>query len=155
MENKKKTASRLTLWAIWATALIPLGAATLAYTQQWAVTQGRVNQGELQNPVLTLEQWGGSDDLYIGHWTLLVKPEQRCLQPCRDQLEQLKAIHDALGRDSTRLRVHVAESEPLTLAKGVWLIDPNGNLVLKYRTELIGKPLLKDLKRLLKASQLG
>lgn len=155
MENKKKTASRLTLWAIWATALIPLGAATLAYTQQWPVTQGRINQGELQSPVLTLDQWGGNDELYTGHWTLLVKPEQRCLQRCQVQVEQLKSVHDALGRDATRLRVHVAEAESLTVAEGIWLVDPNGNLVLKYGPELIGEPLLKDLKRLLKVSQLG
>ncbi|TCK02256.1 hypothetical protein [Marinobacterium mangrovicola] len=155
MENKKKTASRVTLWAIWAIALVPVAAASLAYTLDWPLTQGRTNQGELQSPVLTLNQWGGSSELYTGHWTLLVKPEQECRQPCQTQVERLKAIHDALGRDSTRLRVHVAETESLAVEQGVWLIDPNGNLVLKYRPELIGKPLLKDLKRLLKASQLG
>lgn len=155
MENKKKTASRLTLWAIWAVALIPLGSAVLAYTLELPVTQGQTNHGELQNPVLTLQQWGGSSELYTGHWTLLIKPEQACRQNCQAQVEQLKTIHDALGRDSTRLRVHVAEAEPLTVEQGVWLIDPNGNLILKYSSELIGEPLLKDLKRLLKVSQLG
>ncbi|SEG86866.1 hypothetical protein [Marinobacterium lutimaris] len=155
MENNKKTASRLTLWAIWATALIPMGTAFLAYTQEFSLTGGGTNQGELQNPVLTLNQWGGSSELYTGHWTLLVKPESECRQNCQSQVAQLKAIHDALGRDSTRLRVHVAEAETLDMEQGVWLIDPNGNLVLKYGPELIGKPLLKDLKRLLKASQLG
>ncbi len=155
MENKKKTASRVTLWAIWAIALMPLGAAALAYTLQWPVTEGRTNHGELQSPILTLTEWGGSRDLYTGHWTLLIKPRNQCQQNCQAQVEQLKTIHDALGRDSTRLKVHVAESESLAVAQGVWLVDPKGNLILKYESGQLGKPLLKDLKRLLKVSQLG
>ena len=33
--------------------------------------------------------------------------------------------------------------------------DPNGNLVLRYRFEDAGKPVLEDLKRLLRLSQIG
>ena len=41
------------------------------------------------------------------------------------------------------------------LAPGVYIVDPHGNLVLRYTLEQMGKPVQKDLKRLLKVSQIG
>ena len=37
----------------------------------------------------------------------------------------------------------------------ILLIDPLGNVILKYSEELQGKKLLKDLKKLLKLSRIG
>ena len=41
------------------------------------------------------------------------------------------------------------------LARGVYIVDPLGNVVLRYSHEQVGKPLLDDLKHLLKVSQIG
>ncbi len=41
------------------------------------------------------------------------------------------------------------------LKAGAYIVDPLGNLVLWYPYDNVGKPLLEDLKRLLKVSQIG
>jgi cytochrome oxidase Cu insertion factor (SCO1/SenC/PrrC family) len=41
------------------------------------------------------------------------------------------------------------------LKAGAYVVDPLGNLVLWYSYDDVGKPLLNDLKRLLKVSQIG
>ena len=41
------------------------------------------------------------------------------------------------------------------LTPGVYIVDPLGNVVLRYSHEQVGKPLLDDLKHLLKVSQIG
>ena len=37
----------------------------------------------------------------------------------------------------------------------LWIVDPHGNLVLRYGAEVNGKGLLKDLRQLLKLSNIG
>lgn len=37
----------------------------------------------------------------------------------------------------------------------IYLIDPNGNLMMRYTPDLLPKPLFKDLKHLLKVSRIG
>jgi hypothetical protein len=39
--------------------------------------------------------------------------------------------------------------------EGIYIVDPNGNLVFSYPLDINPKLLLADLKRLLKASQIG
>lgn len=155
MERAKTTiGNRLTLWGIWLFALLPLAAAVLAYRLEIPVTSGSVNRGELLDPVQPLTRWGGDVALYTGHWTLLLKPEGRCGPGCEQLVTRMKSVHDALGRDADRMRVRV-EVGPETLENGVWLVDPNGNLVLRYEPEQLGEPVLQDLKRLLKVSKVG
>ncbi len=37
----------------------------------------------------------------------------------------------------------------------LWIVDPHGNLVLRYDGKANGKSILDDLKHLLKISQIG
>jgi len=37
----------------------------------------------------------------------------------------------------------------------IYLIDPNGNLMMRYTPDQLPKPLFKDLKHLLKVSRIG
>ena len=39
--------------------------------------------------------------------------------------------------------------------EGIYIVDPNGNLVFSYPLDINPKLLLADLKRLLKVSQIG
>ena len=41
------------------------------------------------------------------------------------------------------------------LTEGIYIVDPIGNLVLHYPLSDAGKPVLTDLKKLLKLSQIG
>jgi len=63
-----------------------------------------------------------------------------------NQFPQLRQLH--LSPAST------APSDPV-LQQGIYIVDPLGNLVFFYRLEQMGKPVLEDLKRLLKVSQIG
>ena len=38
---------------------------------------------------------------------------------------------------------------------GIWLLDPNGNLVLRFAPDLDPRNMLKDVKHLLKVSRIG
>jgi cytochrome oxidase Cu insertion factor (SCO1/SenC/PrrC family) len=85
-------------------------------------------------------------------------------------LEKLPApaVRDELGRIDPDLIVTVAPGESLArirreLAPGtgsagegsVYLVDPLGNLMMHYPAGADGKRMLKDLRRLLKVSQIG
>lgn len=145
--------SRRIFWTVWAIALLPVGAALLVWVSGVGVPERSLNRGELVQPVRTLAQWGGSPERFRGHWSLLLVPQAPCHDACDAQLEALRRVHDALGRDADRVRVLAARS--VRLAPGVWVVDPLGNLVLRHALPHDGAALLADLRRLLKASRLG
>jgi hypothetical protein len=41
------------------------------------------------------------------------------------------------------------------LGQGLYLVDPLGNIMMYYSTAFVGKELLKDLKKLLRNSNIG
>ncbi|MFP6814615.1 MAG: hypothetical protein VB949_02960 [Pseudomonadales bacterium] len=110
-----------------------------------------------------------------GHWWLWVLTSAPCAQECEQALHQLRQLHILLNRDAGRvrralvldgtlaahgLRKRYPELTILTggtdgLAAGVYVVDPLGNLVLWYSLADAGEPVLDDLKRLLKVSQIG
>ena len=89
-------------------------------------------------------------------------------------MHQLRQLHVLLNRDAPRVRralvsgehqdlqmyqdvypglAHLVVAGPLR--NGVFIVDPIGNLVLWYPFGDAGKPVLEDLRRLLKLSQIG
>jgi len=114
-------------------------------------------------------------------WLMLVMAP-RCDERCDHMLYLAHQIHVALGKDASRLRRAVWTGDPpADLAKypalirlraspapAVWpgvsaaghglevyLVDPHGNVIMRYPGDTKGKPLLDDLKRLLKLSRIG
>lgn len=147
------SSGRRVFWIIWGVGLVPVLLALLAWSSGIGVPAQGVNQGELVEPVRTLEQWGGEPGRHTGHWSLVLVHEASCPGQCETRLEALKRIHDALGREADRVRVDSRQSSELE--PGVWVVDPLGNLVLKHPLSYEGKALLGDMRRLLKASRLG
>lgn len=143
--------NRTVFWMVWAVALAPLVAAVLVWGSGRGLPDSGANRGELVLPVKTLEQWGGDPGQHTGHWSLLWVPVADCAKECAKELERLRRVHDALGREADRVRV----MQTTKLAPGVWVVDPLGNLVLQYPPAYEGKALLSDMRRLLKASRLG
>lgn len=119
-----------------------------------------------------------------GRWVLVVSDSGACAQACRDKLETLKLVRLALGRNAGRVeRVFVVddlappaaaalEGHPglrvvltpagLALPPGagndrahLYLVDPNGNVMMRWPAGADRKRMLGDLQRLLKASQIG
>jgi len=76
--------------------------------------------------------------------------------------QPLSADYDAkLSREYPQLQRYSLElSRYQKAAPGIetpqlWIVDPHGNLVLRYGAEVNGKDLLKDLRQLLKLSNIG
>jgi hypothetical protein len=118
-------------------------------------------------------------------WRLMLITEKGCQDTCLEALKQLKALQILLGKDGDRIQrtlvvraagpddesghpesVIAALSErfpdlelligiDMPLAEGLYIVDPLGNVILRYASQDAGKPVLTDLKKLLKVSQIG
>ena len=119
-----------------------------------------------------------------GHWILVASDSGACPAACRDKLATLRQVRLALGRNAQRVyRVFVADdrAEPdprlaeefagtvvartppaLAIPPGaandrahIYLVDPHGNVMMRWPAGADRKRMLGDLQRLLKASQIG
>jgi cytochrome oxidase Cu insertion factor (SCO1/SenC/PrrC family) len=113
-----------------------------------------------------------------GHWWLIVATSASCDDACVDAVTQLRQLHVLLNRDQSRVRrallfdadvaastlddfearypklgLLIRQGEPVE--SGVYVVDPHGNVILSYPYRDAGKPVLEDLQKLLKASQIG
>ena len=132
---------------------------------------------------LGLLQANGQPLLEGQTWWLWVVSDGVCERDCAEALFQMRQLHVLLNRDMDRVRrglVSLPGAEqpvlseypklvPLFLPKaglpgqgaleglnnGIYIVDPIGNLVLYYPWSDAGRPVLDDLKKLLKLSQIG
>lgn len=144
----------------------------------WATT----NQGQFVQPPMIaddaalIDEQGRSFSTNNVWWIWIVEPNA-CDQACEHSLTQIRQLHVLLNKDAGRIRrafltsadrlpssTRLLEQYPnlvrLTgslnrLSRGVYIVDPIGNLVLWYPMTDAGSPVLDDLKRLLKVSQIG
>ena len=87
-------------------------------------------------------------------------------------MQKLRAAHILLNREAKRVRRGVTTSPAFgvpedqpdlqrietpngDMDEGIYIVDPNGNLVFFYPLDINPKLLLADLKKLLKVSQIG
>ena len=181
-ETTNRSGSRTKLLLL---AMIGFGPLLVAYTIFFyfphLLPSTTTNNGELIDPPIFLNDVADSEKL-IGRWSLiLVKTE--CGIEC-DQLGYLATqVVKGLGKDSGRVSkvvlndnaaasvkraknaFHDFQSLRLSNTKalsqiskgrsGLFLKDPNGNFILFYPLEKAGKPMLSDLKHLLKLSNIG
>jgi hypothetical protein len=119
-----------------------------------------------------------------GKWTLVTSDSGDCAGPCMDKLATLRQVRLALGRNAGRIeRVLVIDDTRapggaafapfegmvvaltptgMTLPPGagndrahVYLVDPHGNVMMRWPSRPDPRRMYKDLERLLKASQIG
>jgi hypothetical protein len=117
-------------------------------------------------------------------WILVASDSGACDAQCAAKLHLMRQVRVALGRDATRVaRVFVADDglapgpsvlEPLedlvvavtprglAIPAGaandrahIYLVDPHGNVMMRWPSQPDFRGVLKDLVRLLKASQIG
>lgn len=137
---------------------------------------GTTNQGEFVVPGLMVDQLQlrdseGRQFATDGQWWVWVVGDV-CEQACLAAAEGVALVRLRLHKDAPRVRQAVLVARPLeqrlpvmelptyhgalgVLTPGVYIVDPLGNVVLRYSHEQVGKPLLDDLKHLLKVSQIG
>lgn len=145
---------------------------------------GRMNHGELVEPAWEVELVSMDPvaaERVAGRWILLHPFEASCDDACEARLDLTKRIHISLGKDHdrvVRILVHRAGQSVegvrsmdaeliLVPAPATWfdrfdgdapvllLVDPQGQAVLRYRSNLQGKGLSRDLARVLKISKMG
>ena len=119
-----------------------------------------------------------------GKWILVASDSGSCPQACRDKLATLRQVRLALGRNAGRVeRVFVVDDvqapyagiaaefagmvvaltpQGLAVPAGaandrahIYLVDPRGNVMMRWPAGADRKRMLGDLQRLLKASQIG
>jgi len=119
-----------------------------------------------------------------GRWALVTSDSGACAAACQDKLVMLRQVRLALGRNAGRVervfivddaRIPAASSiEPfpgmlVAVAPGgarlpsgpardrahIYLVDPNGNVMMRWPWPSENRRVFKDLERLLKASQIG
>ena len=118
-----------------------------------------------------------------GKWILVAADSPGCAAACREKLVTMRQVRQALGRNAERVtRVLLVEGprppapealeafpgmlvalaperavpRPLGADAGhIYLVDPNGNVMLRWPAAPDNRRMLKDLERLLKASQIG
>ena len=168
--------NRMQMLGIMLIGFITLGASyAVFYMAKTGGGWGTTNHGEFVTPHMTTQQLGwrveGARDRW---WLWMVTPV--CDDACQDQVQKLQALHKLLNRDVDRVRrgytgavglpapewiqryptlatVQIADRS--AVKDGIYIIDPNGNLVLYYPLDVDPKPVLEDLKKLLKVSQIG
>lgn len=144
---------------------------------------GTTNEGAFVDPPRQMPQLGLTDMAGIPHvssevWWVWLVQDGRCAAPCNDVLTKMRNMHVLLNKDADRLRrawvrqsgaedaaltaqfpkLHQLIQQPedgVLLPTGIYIVDPLGNLVFHYPLQDMGKPVLQDLKRLLKVSQIG
>jgi cytochrome oxidase Cu insertion factor (SCO1/SenC/PrrC family) len=119
-----------------------------------------------------------------GKWLLVASDSGACPESCLAKLTTMRQVRLALGRNALRVeRVFVADDIravdaaalapfdgmlvvtpesgtqlPLSAANDrahFYVVDPLGNVMMRYPANADGRRMLKDLERLLKASQIG
>ncbi len=183
MVVESQTRGRRQLMLLFGVAAMSLvGAYGLFVVVSNGAVWGTTNQGQFVQPPMTADDVALTDEQGLGFapdevwWLWLVEPGD-CEQQCQHALSQLRQLHVLLNKDAVRIRrafltsagrlpasARLFEQYPqlvrLTgslsrLSRGVYIVDPIGNLVLWYPLIDAGSPVLDDLKRLLKVSQIG
>lgn len=76
-----------------------------------------------------------------------------------DEVQQanlgLRVVHDSKTNTLFVDQINAAQNGMESKNNLIYLIDPNGNLMMRYTPDQLPKPLFKDLKHLLKASRIG
>ena len=137
---------------------------------------GTTNNGAFVQPVVTVDQlqWQTPDGVPLStssQWWLWTVADQ-CDVVCAEALQKLRAANILLNKEAKRVRRGITtgpafvipDDQPDLLRiqslreqtpEGIYIVDPNGNLVFFYPLDINPKLLLADLKRLLKVSQIG
>lgn len=153
-----------TLWLVWAVALFPLLLAVAMYYGGLWIPQQKVNAGELLPPGKTLSMAAFKDtrgNLHqaSGRWQLLLSVPRVCDELCQHWQSHFRQILILLGRERVEMHLVIWDEtggvKQISKERMIWLADPIGNLILRYRQDQTPQDLLKDLKRLLKISKIG
>jgi hypothetical protein len=111
-----------------------------------------------------------------GRWVILTVANGGCGSACRQQLDLVRRVHLAQGRDQQRVARVLIQTTTVTTADQpgllayrlphaaltawpdpvrTYLVDPLGRVMLRFPVAPEGNGMLRDLRRLLLASRIG
>ena len=172
---------RLKLVLLGAFFALPFVLAPLAYWLDWAPGSS-ANYGELVSPPRPLA--GAPFEALRGKWVLVSFDAAACDAYCEKKLYFLRQVRRAQGKNEARVErlwLLVGEGRPraelLAAIEGtriapagassalfpaagevtdhIYVVDPLGNLMLRFPRDPDPSRILKDLQRLLRVSQIG
>lgn len=169
---------RRQLVTLFSIAFVTLGMSWILFlAARGGMSWGTTNKGEFVDPPVQVDalEWldqKGSFSTAEKWWLWMVV--ERCEVDCAKTMHDLRSLHTLLNKEANRVTRAlltgdgtsgvVTEEEmlkvelrlkPKSLKSGVYIVDPLGNLVFWYPPSTPPKPVLDDLKRLLKLSQIG
>lgn len=181
--NKSKS-TRWSMWAVLMITLVPLVLAFVMYFQQIWLPASGTNLGQLLIPPKQFPEAQLSYHQQVPlntkerQWTLLFHHQDACHKACGEHLYTLRQVHLALGKEAHRVRrlllvddisqwsdivreyphlfvASLTDKTVLNQGEGIYVVDPLGNIMMYYDFDQTGKPILKDVKKLLKNSNIG
>ena len=176
--------SRNKMLVLFAIAFFPIFIAYAAFffVPQW-IPSGTTNQGELIQPPINGGDISQTLTAY-DTWVLVQPVSSVCDEDCAQMLYLSRQVVKGLGKDSERVMRVIVSEAPLSqdfralideehsdvgmiradtsLLSGdsrttpaLFLMDPNANIMMVYGLDEAGKPMMKDLKHLLRVSNIG
>lgn len=167
--------ARLKLAALFAVCAAPFVLGWLAYEYHWFSGQSG-NYGELIAP----RPLGGPLAPLRGKWVFVTVDAAQCAASCEKKLYVVRQVRRAQGKDAERIErlwlladagkprpellaaiegSHVVPATPELFRElpgnYIYLVDPLGNLMMRFPAEPDPAKLIKDLQRLLKYSRFG
>ena len=171
-------APRAKLALVFAVCAAPFLLAWLAHEQGWTPRRA-ANYGELLEP---RRPEGALTPLH-GKWVLVTFDAAACPPACERKLYVVRQVRLALGKDAARIErlwlvtdagqpsarlvaaiegAHIVPATPELqrafpgeAVAHIYLVDPLGNLMMRYPSDADPSRMIKDLERLLKYSSVG
>ncbi|HEY3073943.1 MAG TPA: cytochrome C oxidase subunit I [Burkholderiales bacterium] len=170
--------ARLKLATLFAVCAAPFVLGWLAYEYRW-ISGPTANYGELIAP----QPLAGPLAPLRGKWVLVTFDAAACGAPCERKLYIVRQVRRAQGKDAERIErlwlltdggkpraelLAAIEGSHLASANAEWLkafpgaplehiylVDPLGNLMMRFPADADPSRMIKDLQRLLKYSRFG
>jgi hypothetical protein len=168
----------LKLAAVFAVCAAPFLLGWLAYEHRWFSGQAG-NYGELITP----RPVDGALDALRGKWVLVTADPAGCSAACERKLYIVRQVRKAQGKDAERIErmwlvtdggkpraellaalegaqlatpsALLLQALPGAAMEHIYLVDPLGNLMMRFPAEPDPTKMIKDLQRLLKYSSFG
>lgn len=178
--NHPSSRGRLVCLTVVLALLLPFVLAVALYVSGWRPLRTTIH-GELITPPIALRPPSSAGTWPTGKWSLVLLADAPCREACQRDLDGLRRVRVALGKNHGRTLVLwwgkgtaiaaksiIAQQPDLGIVDGavaglpsalagtaVAVVDPEGRAVLRYRTPLPLNGMLADLERLLKSSWIG
>ena len=162
------------LWIVLLTPLLVILASTGLYYSGWLHPEGTTNKGELIMPPVDVSAVGIED--LERQWWMMTVSANGCDDACEQKLFWVQQVHIRLGRESPRVSRMLLTEGPVSLNEEypglverqgelqalpmegplqLFIVDPNGNIMMKFDADSPYEDVLDDMNKLLSRSTIG